>query len=95
MMPETVESLSTVEFANAIKQYIGWAAAWDGALPADVFFGVWADLQQQKKPLELKARIVQGQLKFVTPTVGSIKVVDNAIYLEDGRELIIHLEAAT
>lgn len=92
MMPETIESVSTAEFENAIQQYISWAAAWDGALPADVFFGIWTDFQQAKKPLKLHARIVQGQLKFMTPTEGPIKVVDNAIYLEDGRELVIHLE---
>jgi hypothetical protein len=95
MTPETVEGVATPEFENAVKEYIRWAAAWDGALPADAFFGVWADLQQEKKPLKLQARVVQGQLKFVTPTEGAIKVVDNSIYLEDGRELVIQLEVAT
>ena len=94
MTPETIESVSTTEFEDAVKQYINWAAAWDGALPADVFFGIWADFQQEKKPLRLQARVVQGQLKFMTPVEGSIKVVNNAIYLEDGRELVIQLEAA-
>ncbi len=94
MTTETIDSVSTAEFENAVRQYISWAAAWDGALPADVFFGIWADLQQEKKPLQLQARVVQGQLQFMTPTEGTIKVVDNAIYLEDGRELVIHLEPA-
>lgn len=94
-MTETVESVSPTEFEQAVQQYIHWAADWDSALPADVFFGIWADFQQAKKPLQLYAQVVQGQLKFMAPTEGAIKVVDNAIYLEDGRELVIHLEAVT
>lgn len=94
-MTETVESVSTTEFEHAVQQYIHWAADWDGALPADVFFGIWADFQQAKKPLQLHAQIVQGQLKFMAPTEGAIKVMDNTIYLEDGRELMIHLEPVT
>ncbi len=35
------------EFDEAIEQYISWASEWDGALPADVFFGVWADLRHR------------------------------------------------
>ena len=93
-MTESIESASTEAFEHAIDDYISWAVDWDGSLPADVFFGVWADLQHEKKPLEIHARIVQGQLQFTSPVEGAIKVADNSIYLEDGRQLVIQLQAA-
>ena len=94
-MTKTIESTSTEAFKQVLDNYISWAADWDGSLPPDVFFGVWADLQQEKKPLEIHARIVQGQLQLTSPVEGALKVVDNSIYLEDGRQLVIQLEAAT
>jgi hypothetical protein len=93
-MMENVEQISATDFQSVINHYIHWASTWDGALPADVFFGVWADLQQPKKSVELKARIVQGELKILPPLEGAIRVIDNAIVLEDGRELVIQLEPA-
>ncbi len=89
-----IESIPEQEFENNIQEYIAWAAAWDGALPSDVFFGVWADLQQEKRPLEIKAQIVHGRITFTTSPESPIKVVNNTIYLEDGRELVINLEPA-
>ena len=93
-MIETIESTSTEAFEQVLSDYVSWAADWDGSLPPDVFFGVWADLQHEKKPLEIHARIVHGQLQFTSPIEGAIKVIDNSIYLEDGRQLVIQLQAA-
>lgn len=93
-MTETIERASSDVFAQVLDDYISWAADWDGSLPPDVFFGVWADLQHEKKPLEIHARIVHGQLQFTSPVEGAIKVADNSIYLEDGRQLVIQLQAA-
>ncbi len=59
----TIDTISQLEFEEAIEQYIGWASEWDGALPADVFFGVWADFQRQERPVEVRARIVRGHLR--------------------------------
>jgi hypothetical protein len=67
---------------------------WDGSLPADTFFGVWADLQKEKKPLALKARVVKGRLELTAPPDSAVKVTDNRIYLENGVELIIDLDPA-
>lgn len=93
MSQSSIDTISQQEFNEAIEQYISWASEWDGALPADVFFGVWADLQHRERPLELRARIVEGRLQL-TPMPGSpVQVRDNRICLEDGRELVIQLEA--
>jgi len=80
------------EFDEAIEQYISWASEWDGALPADVFFGVWADLRHRERPVELRARIVEGHLQLTPVPESPVQVRDNRICLEDGRELVIQLE---
>jgi hypothetical protein len=35
------------DFDPVIARYISWASEWVGALPADAFFGVWADFQHE------------------------------------------------
>ena len=87
-----IDTISQQEFDEAIEQYISWASEWDGALPADVFFGVWADLQHRERPVELRAHIVEGCLQLTTMPGSPAQVRDNRIYLEDGRELVIQLE---
>jgi hypothetical protein len=94
MNQATIDTISQQTFDQAIEQYISWASEWDGALPADVFFGVWADLKRQERPVELHARIEKGHLKLAAAPESPIRVRDNRIYLEDGRELIIQLDAA-
>jgi hypothetical protein len=90
----TIDVIPEQAFDEAIEQYIRWAAEWDGDLPADVFFGVWADLQRREKPVELRARVVGGRL-HLTPGPGStVRARNNRIFLEDGRELVIQLENA-
>jgi hypothetical protein len=85
-------TLSQPEFEETVGRYIHWASEWDGALPADVFFGVWADFQQEGHPVELHARIVEGHLQLSPLPGSSIRAQDNRIWLEDGRELVIQLE---
>lgn len=94
MDQSTIDAIPEQAFDEAIEQYIRWAAEWDGDLPADVFFGIWADLQHQEEPVELRARVVEGRLQL-TPGPGStIRAQNNRIFLEDGRELVIQLENA-
>jgi len=63
-------------------------------LPADVFFGVWADFQYRERPVELRAHIVKGRLQLTATPGSPVQAQDNRIYLGDGRELVIQLEAA-
>ena len=95
MDQSTIDTISQPAFDQAIEQYISWASEWDGALPADVFFGVWADFQHRGRPVELCARIVKGRLQLTTTPGNPVRARDNRIYLEDGRELVIRLEAAS
>ena len=89
-----VGTISQQAFDKAIEQYIRWASEWDGALPADGFFGVWADLQHREQSVELRAQIVEGRLQLVPMPGGPFQVQGNRIYLDDGRELVIQLETA-
>lgn len=47
-----IDAIPEQAFDEAIEQHIRWAAEWDGDLPADAFFGVWAGLQRREKPVE-------------------------------------------
>ena len=49
-MQDTLENITSEEFDKVIQHYISWASTWDGALPADVFFGLWADFTSQTTP---------------------------------------------
>jgi hypothetical protein len=83
-----------LKFEQVIREHISWAAEWDGVLPADVFFGAWADLQQERKPVELRARLVAGRLELKAPPESRVRAERDHVYFEDGRELVIRYEPA-
>ncbi len=91
---QDIETLSSQQLAETVEEYIAWASDWDGALPADVFFGVWADMKAEKHPLEIHARVAATGLEFSVPADSSVRTYSNHILLDDGRELIVHLEPA-
>ncbi len=86
--------LSFEEFELVIREHINWAGEWDGVLPVDVIFGAWADLQQEHKPVELQARLVEGRLELQAPQKSRVRAIRDHVYLEDGRELVIRFEPA-
>ena len=94
MEAASIDTISYSEFKESVEQYICWASEWDGDLPADVFFGVWSDFQQQENPVEVHARIVEGKLRLSSEPGSPIRAEDNRIWLEDGREVVIQLEPA-
>lgn len=87
-----IAQVPQAEFDEAIERDVDWASEWDGAVPADVFFGIWADFQRDEQPVEVRARIVEGHLQLSPMSGSSIRAEDNRIWLEDGRELVIRLE---
>jgi hypothetical protein len=90
---EEIDTISTEDFDAAITDYISWANEWDGALPADTFFGVWADLQTPQAPVSLKVKIIDGKLQFAAPPGSPIQVTNNRIFVRKGLELIIDLDS--
>ena len=87
-----VEEVQPDSMAQTIQRHINWAAEWDGALPTEAFFGIWAEFQKEKNTIALKARIIEGNLELTAPPQSSIKVEKNHILLDSGQELVIQLE---
>ena len=89
MFEETTDAISDRDWEEALTAHLAWGETWHGDLPADVFFGVWASLAGQAKPL-----IITVELGTPKPTVtvapdSPLTVKDNHILLDDGRELVI------
>ncbi len=87
----TANTIAPDEFEAVIQTHINWAADWDGNLPVDEFFGLWAGLLEERQTLALTARIVGGELKLTAPPESPLVVMDNRIRL-NGLELIINLQ---
>ena len=85
MSDPNIENISPNQLQEVVETYVVWASEWDGALLADVFFGVWADMKAERQPLELQARVVEKQLELSAPSESPARVVHNRIFLEDGR----------
>lgn len=60
----SIETISLRSLGAAVERYIDWASDSNGALPADVFFGAWADMKAERSPRELRARVAETELEF-------------------------------
>jgi hypothetical protein len=92
MFGKAIDAISDQEWDQAVAAHLDWGQAWHGDLPADVFFGVWANLARRAKPLVVKVQLAPRPIVTVPPG-SSLTVSDNRILLDDGRELV--LEFAT
>ncbi len=88
----TLENIPAEEFEHIVDQFIERAAAWDGALPAEIFFEAWDELTVDEGPLEVQAMIVGGELVLETFPESPLTAQGSRIRLEDGRELMIRLQ---
>jgi hypothetical protein len=70
-----IEIVSQQEFDETLRRYISWAAEWDGSLPADVFFGAWADLRCAEAPVELHDRLIELRLELSAPFESPIRTL--------------------
>ncbi len=90
-----IDNISHEEFEEAIEEYVTWASEWDGSLPADVFFGVWADLQRLAQEavaetIELTG-VVQGDtIVFDSPKTAPVMAHRNEIVI-GGLRLVVKL----
>jgi hypothetical protein len=89
MFEETIEAISDHEWEEAIASHLAWGETWRGDLPADVFFGLWASLASEAKPLIVTVQLNAPEPTVTVPPESPLTVEDNRILLEDGRELMI------
>jgi hypothetical protein len=89
MFEETIDSVSDRDWDKALAAHLAWGETWPGDLPADVFFGVWASLAAQAKPLTVTVELGTPEPTVTVPPDSPLTVVDNSILLDDGRELVI------
>jgi hypothetical protein len=89
MFEESIDALSEEKWEAALDAHLDWGAAWHGDLPPDLFFGLWATLAGQAKPLTVTINLDAEHPLVTVPIDSPLTIVDNAIVLEDGRELVI------
>jgi hypothetical protein len=94
MFEEKIDSISDREWEDALDAHLTWGETWHGDLPPDVFFGVWAALAGHAKPLTVTVELGTARPTLTVPADSPLTVVDNAIVLEDGRELLIEFSSA-
>jgi hypothetical protein len=57
MLEEAIGIISDRDWEEAIAAHLAWGETWHGDLPADVFFGVWASLIGQARPLVITVQL--------------------------------------
>jgi len=89
MFEEAIATISDRDWEEAVAAHLAWGETWHGDLPADVFFGVWASLVGQAKPLVITVQLDTPEPVVTVPPDSPLTVEDNRIVLDDGRELVI------
>lgn len=93
MFEEAIEAISDREWEDAIAAHLAWGKSWHGDLPPDVFFGVWASLAREAKPLVVTVRLDTSEPIVTVPPGSPLTVEGNHVLLDDGRELVLRFES--
>jgi len=93
MFEETIDEISEREWQEAIASHLTRGKTWHGDLPADVFFGIWADLAREAEPLTIHVRLDTPQPIMTVPEGSPLTVEGHHILLDDGRELVLQFES--
>ena len=89
MTGKAIDAIPAQEWEEALAAHLDWGRAWHGDLPADVFFGAWASLAREAKPLVVKVQLGKPRPSVTVPPDSPLAVSGNRILLEDGRELLL------
>lgn len=90
---KTLEKMPLGEYETVIERFIEEAARWDGSLPVETFFDAWATLESRQEQVEIQAQVKGDRLVLAAPPDSSLRVQDNRIWLQDGRQVVIRLVA--
>jgi len=92
---QTPENLSSEELEQIVTDFIARDGPDPGDLSADTFFALWARFEAERRAqvIELEQDIIAGKIMLsVAPTSpAQVAVEQNAIQLEDGRRIVLHL----
>lgn len=89
MFEETIDTIPDRDWEEALTAHLAWGETWQGDLPPDVFFGVWASLAGQAKPLIITVELGTPKPTVTVPPDSPLTVQGDCILLDDGRELVI------
>jgi len=91
---KTLEEMPVGEYEAVIERFIEEAARWDGALPVETVFDAWAALESRQEQVEVQAQLKGDHLVLTVPPDSPLRVQDNRIWLQDGRQVVIRLVGA-
>ena len=83
------DAISDQEWERALAAHLDWGRTSHGDLPADVFFGLWASVAHEAKPLVVKVQLGTIPPIITVPSDSPLTVDTNRIVLEDGRDLVL------
>mgnify|MGYP000925877629 CR=1 FL=1 len=89
MSGKKMDTISDQAWEAALAAHLDWGRSWHGDLPADVFFGAWASLAREAKPLVVRVQLGKPRPSVTVPADSPLAVSGNRILLEDGRELLL------
>jgi len=94
VLMKTLEEMPVAEYEAVVERFIEEASRWDGSLPVETFFEVWAAIERRKETVEVQACIEDDRLVLTAPPDSPLTVQDNRIWLEDGRQVVLKLISA-
>jgi len=80
MFEEALDEISDRDWEEAIAAHLAWGETWHGDLPADVFFGVWANLVGQAKPLVITVQLGTPEPVVTVPPDSPLTIEDNRLF---------------
>lgn len=85
MKEKLVGQMDGEEFDSLLERFIETQSGPDEPLPGEVFFDLWADIEEGRAPIEINGVVVEGRLVLLPPASASVPVTvsENEIVLGD------------
>jgi len=85
MKEKLIGQMDGEEFDSLLERFIETQSGPDEPLPSEVFFDLWADIEEGRVPIEINGMVVEGRLVLLPPASASVPVTvsENEIVLGD------------
>lgn len=67
MSEKRVGEMDDKDFMELVHNFIETQSGSDDPLPGETFFELWAEIERERKPVEIQGMIVEGKLVFLPP----------------------------